>query len=262
MAMGGRRTDSGGLENKAAAVSPGWLGGLAWSSRPQMSARDAVVPAEGILIEKAPEIAECGGKGGKKRGQYAPTTQTAMDGRAIEIRELEASGAESGSGTGVDDKQELVRHPEQHGDDGGGPGEERKRSANGIEAQKDCAKGGQSGSEDEAVECGRKQPAGDGCRLNLRFGAGARVVDVLDRLDEDSTERGRRRHDLGRFDDARTIENRIGEQAGMKGGDCRGTGKFDDLGGWFGFWLRRCGWMFGRVHRGRCEEACFPGASV
>ena len=181
-----------------------------WLDRSQMSARDAVVPAEGILIEEAPEIAECGGEGGKKRGQHAPSAQSAVEGRAIEIREPEASYAKSGSGAGVDDKQELVCHPQQHGDDGGSAGEERKRSANGVEAQKDCGKGGQGGCEDEAIECGCKQSARDGCRLDSRFGAGAWVGDVLDRLDEDSAERGWRRHDLGRFNDAWTIENRIG----------------------------------------------------
>jgi len=224
-----------------------------------MGACDAVVPAEGILIKEAPEIAECGGKGGKKRGQHAPTAQTAADGGAIKIREPKASSAKSGSRTSVDDKQELVSHPEQHRDDGGGAGEERKRSANGIDAQKNCGKGGQSGGEDEAIERGGEHAARDGCRLDSRFSAGTRVGDGLDGLNEDSPERGRRRHDLGRFDDARAIENRIGEQAGMKSGNCRGTGKFDDLGGGFGFWVGRCGWMFGRVRRGRFDEAGFFG---
>jgi hypothetical protein len=46
-------------------------------------------------------------------------------------------------------------------------------------------------------------------------------------LNQDSTEGRRRKDDLRRFDDTRPIENRVGEQARMKNGNCGRTGKLD-----------------------------------
>jgi hypothetical protein len=63
-------------------------------------------------------------------------------------------------------------------------------------------------------------------------------IDGLRRgLDKNSTERGRRRHDLRRFDDTRAIENRIGERARVKDRDRGIPREFDDLSRVLGAWL-------------------------
>src|ERR1039458_5350518 len=99
-----------------------------------MSASDAVMPAERVLVDETPKIAESGRKRGEKPEQRPPAAQTTMPGRAIKLRERQASGAEPGSRTCVDDKHKLVSHPEQHSDGGADATEQRDRSANGIEA--------------------------------------------------------------------------------------------------------------------------------
>src|ERR1035438_4092608 len=94
-----------------------------------MSASDAVMPAERVLVDETPKIAESGRKRGEKRGQHTPAAQTTMHGRAIKLRERQASGAEPGSRTCVDDKHKLVSHPEQHSDGGGDASEQPLNSS-------------------------------------------------------------------------------------------------------------------------------------
>jgi hypothetical protein len=43
------------------------------------SAADPVVPAQSILVEKAPDITESGRKRGEKRSQHTPAAQAAMN---------------------------------------------------------------------------------------------------------------------------------------------------------------------------------------
>src|ERR1019366_1099089 len=111
-----------------------------WRCRLDVGARDTVVPAQSVLVKNAPEIAEPSRKRGEKRRQHAPAAQGTIERRAVKSCQPQPGRAKSGSRAGVHHKQEFVRRPEQDCDHAERPGKHRKRSANGVQAQKNCGK--------------------------------------------------------------------------------------------------------------------------
>src|ERR1035438_8953969 len=73
-----------------------------------VSARDAVVPAEMTVIEKAPEISQTGGKRREQRGQHAPAKHASIEPGTIESSQSKAGRAQPRSSSGIDHKEELV----------------------------------------------------------------------------------------------------------------------------------------------------------
>src|SRR6202158_2837906 len=139
--------------------------------RLHLGARDPVVPAQSVLVKKAPEIAESGRKRGEKRRQHAPAAPAAVERGAVKSCQSQPGGAKSGSRAGVHHKQEFVSRPKQdcdHAERTGESwsGEQWERSANGVQAgvqmKKNCGKGRQSRCQDNAIHEGSKRAPDNG----------------------------------------------------------------------------------------------------
>ena len=78
--------------------------------------RDAIVPAEGVLVEKHPCVAHAERETGQAGGQHAPAAQGSIGRSSVEAGQIEASSAQSRSTGGVDNQQVLIGRPEQAGD--------------------------------------------------------------------------------------------------------------------------------------------------
>ena len=59
------------------------VGRVIWRGGSDVGAGDAVVPAQSLLIEKAPEIAEPGGNGREKGREDTPAARTPAETRAV-----------------------------------------------------------------------------------------------------------------------------------------------------------------------------------
>ena len=210
------------------ARSVGGLGGL------EVGAGDAVVPAEGILIKEAPEIAESGGEEGEERCQDAPLAEASSDGEAIKTGDSQAGRAKARGGAGEDDESELVGHPENDGENSGGGGKQRNRTANGVEAEEDGGERGQRGGDDDGIDRGGQQPARDrssgGCGIGECTVRGLR----LGGINQNASESGRRRDDFRGFEDARAIEDGVGQSTRLEDGNGGGARELDDVCGKFG----------------------------
>src|SRR5208283_2334004 len=77
--------------------------------------RNAVMPAECVLVEKNPSVAHAQRSCGKVRRQHAPAAQGAGGRPAVKAGEFEAEGAQSRSAARVNDQQVLEESPEQAG---------------------------------------------------------------------------------------------------------------------------------------------------
>src|SRR5450755_2214806 len=233
--------------------------------------RDTVMPAQVILIEKAPEISQSRGKRGEERGQHAPAEQAAIERGAIKSGQSKPGGVKSRSGAGVDHKKELVEGADQDGDSGERSGEQEERSAEnrqaraqsdgrvrkeaGIQSKDDRGKKSPGGQHQNAIHQSGERAARDGRGWNgKQVRPGRRHW--RRRLHEYSAQGRRRRKNFRDFDDARAIgiEDGVGEFAAVKDGDGRGTRKLDDLGGfleWFVHWQRGGGvWFAGATDEG------------
>lgn len=129
-------------------------------------AGDAVVPAQSMRIEEAPEIAEPDGNGREKRGEHTPTARAAVEGRAVKGSQAQTGSAEARGGAGIHNKKKLIDRPEGSGDGADRADEQRERSAKsgkagmqsriqaGVQAQKNCAEGAERYGENESIDKG------------------------------------------------------------------------------------------------------------
>lgn len=130
-----------------------FVGGIFGRGGLDVGASDAVVPAQSLLIEEAPEIAEPGRNGREKGREDTPAARAPIEGGAVKGSQAQARGAEAGGGAGIHDKKELIGRPEESGEGADRADEEWERSAKsgeagmqirfqaGVEAQKNCGEG-------------------------------------------------------------------------------------------------------------------------
>lgn len=78
-----------------------------------MGAGDAVVPAEAILVEEAPEVSEGKGDGGEKRCKNAPAAKASGSGFSVEADKLEPGETQAERSASVDERKILISGPEQ-----------------------------------------------------------------------------------------------------------------------------------------------------
>ena len=109
------------------------------------------MPAQSILIEKAPQEAEAYAERREKRCQHAPPSQFAIKWRTIESREMQMKGAKSQGRTGIHDERKFVDRPQ----------DDRERQGPQSENGKRCLHSRQAGGSAEV------QPIED-CSKNCR----------------------------------------------------------------------------------------------
>src|ERR1700733_4221898 len=66
---------------------------------------DAVVPAEGVLVEEDPGVTHSCRGSGKIAGQNAPAAQSAAGGTSVEAGQFEPSDPQARSAAGINDKK-------------------------------------------------------------------------------------------------------------------------------------------------------------
>ncbi len=194
--------------------------------------RDAVVPAERVFIQEDPGISHAERGGRQVRRKNPPSSQSAIAAAAVETCQFESSGAQTGCAASMDNQQVLIRSPEQARDRGCQRDDLQTWRTRACHFEENESEKSRRRADDHAIHQRRQKPQSQGSTFERDIDART-LFDFLrlNRFNEDTAHRRRRRRHFWDFENTRALHHRLGKLVGRGGRGAPGKPReFDDLG--------------------------------